>query len=702
VARLHPDGTWFIDLSGAITAGMVADEVGRVLEQRAGHGDEFETIVNFFGSKNGLILLDGCDQAVSECARLVRRILDDCPGMSVIVTSRAPLLLTAENVFVVEPLDVTARPRADASPAVTLFLERCAGVLPNPSAAEVATITEICRRLDGLPLAIELAATRIKVLTPAQILERLAEPLSLLTGGARDVPDRQQTMRATIAWSYELCTDGERALWRRMSVFAGGWDLESAEWMAASFGDDAVVVEVIQSLLEKSILRRRQLGEVFFFDMLDTVRSFGLEVSSDDEFHGAKTHHRDWYLRRLAAIEADWFGPHQARWLSLTRRELPNIRTALEFCITNGDGPRAASLLVTAYRVVWQAHGRMDELHRWGVRILELGRFPTPDSAQMLAILGSVEVLLQADKDSGYRHLAQAAELAGQFDDDFTPAFLEFMRCTDSGDRELTLVRYSDANALQGGSNRVPARANIEECLALVHDALGHTDIATAMRETLIARAIRVGDSYETSQLLLNSGFISARRGEFQGASTLLCQALSLCQNLDDTAGVARVEEMLARVAADSQDFGRAATLLGISHPSGDPAGAIAGAFPGNVLFRADIEKMVRGMLGPRAYDAAYGKGNAWTSDEGIAYALGAQLPVAPAKTRSANLTTLSAREGQVASLVGQGLTDREIASRLVISRRTAEGHVAKSLTKLGFTSRTQLAAWTAREGASI
>jgi predicted ATPase/DNA-binding CsgD family transcriptional regulator len=699
VTKLHPDGTWFIDLSGVTAAGMVADEVGRVLDLQAGHGDEFETVSSFFGSKRGLIVLDNCEQVVDESARLVKRILDDCPGMTVIATSRAALLLTAEKVFVVEPLEISDSGAGASSPAVTLFLERCAEVLPNPTPAELHTVAQICRRLDGLPLAIELAATRVKVLAPAEILTRLAEPLSLLSGGVRDVPDRQQTMRAAIAWSYELCTSAERAMWRQMSVFAGGWDLQSAEWMNAHSGSGDEPLEIVQSLLEKSVLTRRGSDGVVFFDMLDTVRAFGLEASSADELDRARTRHRDWYLKRLADLEADWYGPNQAHWLSLTRRELPNIRTALEFCIANGDAAQAATILVTAFRVVWQAHGRVDELRRWGLRILELGTSATPETSQLMATVGCLEVLTQSDEESGHRRLAQAQAMADRLGDKFSRVFVQFMRGSAWRDRERALADYLGSYHLQGGPNLVPARENLEEDLAVAHDSVGHTDIATKMRDKLVARAIRVGDSYETSQFLLQSGLIAARRRDFDAATSLLRQSLSLAQNLDNPVGLAQVEEALAIAAAANLDFTRAATLLGISHPVGDPAGAIAAAYPSSVSYRVDAESQVRRMLGQRPYETAYAKGKAWTTEEGIAYALGAQLPARPAQSRVNNETQLSAREGQVASLVGQGLSDKEIASRLVISRRTAEGHVAKSLTKLGFTSRTQLAAWTAREG---
>ena len=236
VGRLYPDGTWFIDLSRVSAAGSVADEVNGVLGLESTYGDQYEAVTRYFASKRGLLVLDSCEQLADECAHFTRRLLDHAREMAVVATSRAALRISPEMVFVVEPLETFEPRRTGLSPAATLFMERCATFLPDPSEADLESIAEICRRLDGLPLAIELAATRVKTLTPSQILERLAEPLGFLTGGDRDLPDRQKTMRATIEWSYALCTEAERALWRQMSVFAGGWDLEAAEWMKCAVG----------------------------------------------------------------------------------------------------------------------------------------------------------------------------------------------------------------------------------------------------------------------------------------------------------------------------------------------------------------------------------------------------------------------------------------------------------------------------------
>ncbi|KQR51997.1 hypothetical protein ASF88_10420 [Leifsonia sp. Leaf336] len=700
VRRLYPDGLWFIDLSGVSTSGSVVDEVNRIIGAQGASGDGTESIAQFFGNGIGLLVLDNCEQVARQCAELVGKILVECPGISVIATSRAVLRIAPERIFEVEPLEVPGSKRGAPSPAMSLFLDRSAAVLPEPSPAEMDAIAEICIRLDGMPLAIELAAARVRVISPAQILERLAEPLSLLAGGVRDAPDRQQTIRAAITWSYDLCTEVERDALRRMSVFTGSWDLEAVEWMCGS-GRDCDTLDLVQSLLDKSILSRRPSSHVAYFGMLDTVRRFGIEQSTPEELHEARSRMRDWYFARLTRLEADWFAPNQAYWLATTRTELPNIRSAIGFCIAAGDAPAAARLLITGWRVVWQASGRMDELYRWSLGVLDLGIPQTPEGAQLLTVL-AMSAFGRGEVEAGVSRLALAEELAERVDDDFSRAMVAGARAhIEHSPRSMGILL--EALRLEGGTNANPARSNLEEAIAIAEFGLGDESAAAKRREALVARSIRAGDSFEAAIMLTNSGTIATTRGDFDSAVRLLRQALSLNQNLEDPFAIAMSEETLAGAAAGQRDFVRAATLLGITDGVGGSAGVLASYAPNTRGIRSAIVESTSSSLGEQAYAAAFARGAALTPAEGIAYALGAQLPGGATGRRSSSVPVggLSARESQVAALVGQGLTDRQIAERLVISRRTAEGHVANSLTKLGFTSRTQLAAWSARSEAT-
>lgn len=682
---------WFADLTRVGPTGSVIDELSQVLETSPLPGEDIGHLTRFFGSQHGLLILDNCEHVIEKCSVLITRLLDQCPELTVLATSRFELRLSAERVFMVEPFRLSARPRVGpetVSPAIALFLERCAAVLPDPSKDDREAISEICDRLDGLPLAIELAAARLNVLSPQQLLARLTEP-GLLTGRLRDTPSRQQTIRATIEWSYDLCSPVEQLGWRRMSVFLG-WDLDAAEWMCADATDGQPVLDIVQSLIEKSIVTRRSVGQVAHFGQLDTIRAFGLEESARADLRWARARHRDWYIDRLTALEADWYGPNQAYWLSFTRRELPNIRAALEFCIEERDGAHAVELATTAFRIVWQANGRFGEWFDWSRRIVELDPPPTAKFCLMLATCATL-LWTEGDPEAAERYFALGHRIADQLDDDIARYWVEERRLFIEPDIAARAVALAELLTRLGGQPVIHARLNSELFVANTNEEAGDLETASRLRKSLIANGIRVGDSYETMMLLLNTAIHATKRGDAEGALTMLRQSLSLAQNLEAFTAEARVEEALANAACESRDYARAATLLGVTYMYDGMAGPLAEWSPSFAHIRPQVVQASHQALGTKAYDAAFARGRAMSVDEGIAYALGAELT---SRQRAASPSTLTARESQVVALVGQGLSDREIAERLVISRRTAEGHVARSLMKLGFTSRTQLAAW--------
>ncbi len=687
-----PAGQWYIDLTRVSAAGSLVDEMSGILGVPTDLDGGAEQLARFFGSKRGLLVLDNCEHIVEQCGDLVQSLLADCPGLTVLATSREALRITAERLFPLEPLD-TEGSASSPSAAAELFLERCAGVLQEPSDADRTAIEEICSRLDGLPLAIELAANRMRVLSAQRILELLSEPLPLLTRGLRDAPDRQQTMSAAIEWSYGLCTPQEQLVWSRMSVFQGGWDLAALEWMYPE--DPGSTLDIVQALLNKSIVVRRQAGELVYYDMLETIRAFGSQKLSDEQLREARTLHRDWYLHRIDALSADWYGPHQAYWLAYARRELSNIRAAIAFSLAEGDATSAGRLVATAARPVWLANSLVAEMHRWLGLVVEAGTPPTMGACVALAFRAT-SLHFFGGRDEGQRLLAQARELADQISDAAIFAVEEFRIMALFPDVS-EIVEMENLLAEYGSAYLVHSRTGSENRLAMAYDRAGEVDTANAFRERLIARAVKAGDSFDSMQLLFDAALAARERGEAENATALARRALSLALNLDSPRTIDRCVEALAWAAAEGGDHVRAATLLGVSFPEGDPAGAIVNSDPRLPPVRALTESAAVRALGRRAYDAAIATGRSMTAEEGHAFALGAQLPSGARSPRSTSSQPLSPRESQVAALVGQGLTDRQIAERLVISRRTAEGHVASSLMTLGFTSRSQLAAWTSR-----
>ncbi|MGW9158252.1 ATP-binding protein [Microbacterium sp. NPDC055665] len=699
VRRQWPDGVSFVDISGISEAGSVVDEVNRVLELADVQGEGFEVFRRAYAEKNGLIVIDNCEQTLAACANLIAKVLEHCPRMSVVATSREALQITAEMVFPLAPLDTEAATPGGISHAATLFIDRCSPMMPDLSTADISSIGEICRTLQGMPLAIELAALRIRILTPHQILEQLSAPLALLVRGKRDAPDRQQTLRATIDWSYRLCSEDEQAMWRRMSVFVGGWDLDAAEWMNRDTPSREATWQLVESLLDKSLLTRQVSAGVVVFDMLATIRQYGLDAADQHELDQTRADHGRFFLDRLEALEAEWYGPNQARWLEFVRRNLPNIRAALDYAIDRGDAARAATLLITGWRIVWQMQGHSDEFIRRANAILEIDADPTAELCQLMGCVGSWEGLL-GDPERSQRLLDRADEIAEELDDDFLRSFTLTGRGDASFDRNLTIAAYTKALALQGGTDQIIARDATAERLAGMHAAVGNVEIAERMRSALVDRADQMGESLETAEMLMQSSFVAVRTQQWEDATRMLHQALSLNSRIHHSAGITKALEVLASVSTSAREYVRAATLLGISHPTGDPRGAIAASYPGNSTSRSDAERVAREALGPRAFDAAYKTGAQLSLDEGVEYVLGVRRPSRPAHVPGGHAQSqLTPREQQVALLVGQGLSAREIADHLVISRRTAEGHVNRILVKLGFTSRTQLAAWVHRQG---
>ncbi|MCI0157918.1 hypothetical protein KNO15_14560 [Leifsonia shinshuensis] len=693
--REFGDDVWFVDLTAVAPGGSVADQVATQLGLESVGRDQEAVVTRFFAVRAALLVIDNCEHVIDGAVSLITRLLVECPELTVIATSREDLRMTSGRISRLEPLSTPGPGEPTRLTAVELFLDRCASVLPDPSAAELADIAAICRRLEGVPLAIELAATRVRAIAPRQILERLDAPRRLLVGRERDAPPRQRSVADAIAWSYDLCTDGERALWRRMSVFAGGWTLAAAERLASDLALALPVIDVVESLLDKSIVRRTDGAEGITFSMLDLVRRFGLDSSTRDEVEEARLAHRAWHVERLQAMEADWYGPNQVAWLAFAHQQLPDLRTAVDFSVQRGDAAIAAVLLVTAWRVVWQAQGRFDELRRRGLEVLALGEIDTPELCQLLVIVGGIECA-QGDRASGLARLDEAAEIAERLGDAYTMSAIPGMHGSVDSDVESSIAAFERSLALQGGRNLFIARGNVEERLALAYDRGGRHRQSAALRSALVRRAVRAGDAFETSYLLMNAGLSAQARGRSDEAAELLRQSLSLKQGMNDPVGLAQVEEALASVAAWEGDATRAAILLGAAHTIWLGIGGTVSTFPSAATaLRPQTVEAARSGLGARAYDAAFERGRGFLLADGIAFALGAELPERPDGGASAQ-SVLTARERQVAALVGQGLTDRAIADRLVISRRTAEGHVSRSLVKLGFTSRSQLAAWSA------
>ncbi len=702
---------WGVELADvldpAAVPGAVNDALG--LQTRPGQ-DPSVALADLVGDRSVLLLLDNCEQVLDACSALVVGLLTRCPRLRVLTTSRQPLGVTGERVYAVPPLGMPASatgiPLAELAEyeSVGLFLDRARTVLPGftLTAENAEAVTQVCLALDGLPLALELAAARIRVLTPEAILERLRDRFQLLNRGFAGRPARQQTLEASVDWSHDLCSAEERLLWARLSVFVGGFGLDAAETVCA--GPDLAgseILDVLSDLIDKSLVAR-DAGDGLHYRMLETIRQYGaasLEASGETALYQGR--HRDWYLAQALRLGAEWTGPTQARRVAQWRRDHANVRQVLEQTATRPESAPTALVLVMALEGFWLVTGLLAEARHW----LELGL--SHDVGQpsvragaysMCAYIGSI----QSDPGYAAASLVRARALLAGSQDPLSLGYLAF----------------ASASVALFGGNMTGALAEVEHSIGLLetagevnhvamglvisgfcHTSLGHPEEAAAAKAACLAVTEPTGELYARSLALWSLGLDARDRGRLDEATELEMRALTMKAALRDHPGVAVVLEALASIAAARGEAARSATLLGA-------AGAIwqfvlvhPVAAPFIAAERARGEAHARRSIADPAFEAAYRRGRKMTLDAAVQFALGdvAASAAAPAEpTPSVAGSRLTSRETEVAELVGQGLTNQEIADRLFISVRTAQGHVENILRKLGFGSRTQVAAWVA------
>ncbi len=722
-ARAFRDGVWLVELASlndAVLLPRAVSEAVGLTDQTA--RNQTEVLASFLASRHLLLVVDNCEHLLPGCAALIADLLAAAPDLKVLVTSREVLHLFGEQVYQVEPLavppsDPPVRSSADAGgryPALELFADRAA------AAGYGLTITEdnwpyavrICRRLDGIPLAIELAASRLRALSLQQLVSMLDNRFDLLTQGNRTALPRHRTLWAAVEWSFELCTKPERLLWARASVFAGSFDLDAAEHVCGGDGlpgDD--VREALAGLIDKSVLvvenddvRRR-------YRFLDTLREYGLHrlrfPDDADESCGIPTvgepqlrrRHLAFYAQLAERFDADWFGPRQVEWTERMCAELPNLRAALGLCVDNPDQTRSGLRLAGALYYLWYGCGEIREGRWWLERLLAAHGEPAPERIRALAVYGRL-LILQGVPAAAAQVARECLELIHGRDDPFH----ESHTLQTLGLAEMYLDAPESASALL---RRAVDRASE---LGSDHAAVAFTTFALAVAALLIdddpvrsaglfaeSRAIcrAHGDRWWLGNVLSGSIQPELRLGDTARAEAYGREALAVRTALHDPQGAAAAVDMLAWVAAATGDHRRAARLLGAADRywrsvGGSPFGA------GQWLdAHKRSETSARNGLGPR-FEVEYRHGEELSLDDATSYALRGERsrPSRPPTGPALDQPHLTPRELQVAELVAEGLTNRQIATRLMISQRTAESHVENILLKLNLTSRVQIVAW--------
>jgi predicted ATPase/DNA-binding CsgD family transcriptional regulator len=795
-----PDGVVFVGLAPIVDPSLVIPTIARAVGvSETGNRPEMDALQAHVREKRLLLLLDNFEQILA-AAPNVSALLAACPGVKALVTSRARLRLRGEHEYPVPPLSLPEQQGPDQpsaadtlarNPAVALFVQRAREVQPDFRLTDenAEAVAEICRRLDGLPLAIELAAARTKVLAPQALLARLERRLPFLTGGPRDAPERQRTLRDTLAWSYDLLTPDEQRLFRRLGVFVGGCTLPAAEAVCIAPGDAVLdMLDALASLVDKSLLRQAPGpdGEPRF-TMLETIREYALEqLAASGEEEAARRRHLSWLCDLASAYQGRRVGRDAVLHRDLTALEQDNFWAALAWSQADPtpESARAGLRLITDSFMFLHDREHPHRIRHW----LELSlhtdhhvnrpaehhatawqsavpaafaAHPRVAACCQLGILGhhggdlqkAVEVVEQGLELARRRHdlrgeahclitIGGLGRSAGRYEQAIPhlEAGLEAAR----RDRDpMTLWR-----ALQNLAESVMAVGQIERARRLLEEALA---VARSMEYAFgIAMVLRLlggvvarqGDAKGGAALveeslalwrqvqskrglywsLLDLGRIALDLHDPRRVALCFAESLTICQEFGDRRGIAKSLEGLAALGAEtasrpyrawSKD---AAQLLGATMASREA--------DGTPLVAVDLPAFERAVaaagqtLGQDAYAEAVAEGRVLSLAQAVEVglqlaseieAVAATVPASrsrqagrPAESAAASSvgqSLLTAREREVAALVGQGYSNRRIAERLVIAEKTAEVHARNIREKLGLESRAQIAAWAAQHG---
>ena len=716
----YPDGIVFVELASTTGPDRLLPAIAREFAiPEVNEQSPLSILRTLLRARRVLLILDNFDQIVA-AAPAVNELLASCPDLTILVTSRIVLNIQGEHEFRVTPLSLPAygpgRTWKSIEPdelagfdAAALFLQRARAVQPDFSLTteNSLAVVSICRQLDGLPLAIELAAARMKILSPEALLSRLANRLNILTGGARDQPVRLQAMRSAISWSYELLDSDEQVLFRRLAIFVGGFTLDAAEDVCRPNLDAEVdVLTGVASLVDSSLLSRVESisGEPRFV-MLETIREFGLEqLSASGDEPATWQRYADWCVRMAIDGDQKRFGPNDTATLNRLETEHDNIRSVLAWALDQGQIETGLRLACWAWPL-WFLRSYFAEGRSWMEQIIDQAELPhTANYATALALLG---VLCEATGDFqlSLNRLERATAIARDLDDRRCLAFCVtgLADVVDAlGDAERSETLSWEAVDLLRETNELGWLVSITGHLAILAHRRGDDEAAERLAAEGLALARSIDFTWGTAISLSRQGRIASDAGDFQRAADLFQQSLVLWHRNGDRWRVTRGLGDIADMAAMLQQPERAALLLGASEMLNEPlAGSIE--FADSSGWRRALSN-ANADLEPESFQRLWNEGRMMSWDEALEEALQPLAPANIAETESGthDSTTdspLSPRETEVLQLLVDGRTDREIAETLFISPRTAQGHVANIFNKLGVNSRTAAVAAALQNG---
>ncbi|TME29719.1 MAG: LuxR family transcriptional regulator [Chloroflexi bacterium] len=738
-----PDGIWLVELGslidGRLLSGIVAASIGLASSPRR---PVIETLIAAFGSSRVLLVLDNCEHLVQACAELVERLVRSCSHLQILVTSREPLGVPGEVVCQVAPLatpneTVLSVEQLLEIDSIRLFVERVQAALPGFSLSEAnaAVVAQVCRGLDGLPLALELAAAAVKVLSPHQLAARLDDRFKLLVRGSRTAPVRHQTLESAVAWSYDLLDPDDRHLFDLLSVFTGSFSLDAVEEVCGF--DPRSPLDSLARLVDQSlVLTTSDDAGDRRYSLLETLRAYGRERLRERGEH-ALLHKQFtlWVLGRAEEAGAALRGPDQAPWLRWAEREHDNIRLALEWAIASGDADTALRL-VSALWWSWLLHDRWAEAHEWLERALSM-----PEAAPRTLVRG--RALQGAGATAGLRgqyalaqaHIDECLAIARDLDDEtlllaghsaqallfqqqgmsedaqpHVQAMVDLARQLGRPWYEARAAEFVASRALRTGDLSAAA-AELEHALRLARAAgdswniamlLGQLGDVERMRGThpraapLYQESIRLFQELglrEDPSRVHNLGYVALAEGRIARAAELFTQALRLFRRAGDQRGIADCMIGLGCVRAGERRPAEAARLFGAAAEALEALGSAV--WPSNRADYQHWERIARAAMGTHAWDDVWTSGRAHGIETIVNEVLSTEWMGAPPVNPRAisSVDELTPRELQVAQLAARGLSNRRIGDTLVIAEKTAANHLQNALDKLDVHSRSELAA---------
>jgi predicted ATPase/DNA-binding CsgD family transcriptional regulator len=754
---------WFVELANITDPVFVAQTISTVLNVREQSRRPLtDVLTDYLAKSPALLVLDNCEHLIFACAQIVEALLKKCPALTILVTSREILGISGEVIWTVPPLSLPDKQpwtnplsAADAmhnyqeSESVQLFIARAEAIAPDFrfSAENGSWVAEICRRLDGMPLAIELAAARVRTLSVQQIAQRLDDRFQLLTSGSRTAPPRHQTLVATLDWSYALLPAVEQNVLQELSIFSGGATLDALEFVCSRKGVKSdEVLEALSRLVDKSlvIVDRLERSETRYH-LPETIRQYALEKLGEAGGEaGSRDQHVEYFIRWAEEAEPHLNDPEQVEWLNRYEAELDNLRVALEWCNADERRARNGLRLAAACGRFWRVHGYLSEgrlrlteaLAKAGAQERTMAR------ARALMFLANHEYL-QSDYPamrpvaeealSIWRELGQEGKAGAAYTLDLLGEL-----GTEEGDYVHTPVLFREAMdiymelddlhgmgqihmqfgwAAMRAGDYPKAQYHLEEFQKLAQQVGDRTDVAYALSglgevavrqgqyeraASLLEQGLEInqlrGDKWGTATLLGSLGWIALRQGDYPRLRERLGESLNIRTELGDRGGIAWCLEKLGEAKVEQSEFQDAAKIFGYAEAVRAPIGSMID--PADLGEYEVILSKLRSALGSDALAARWQEGAAMRLDEVIDLALRESESIPePSRTEKEKFGGLTAREREVATLIAQGKSNREIAESMTVGVKTIETYVTRILNKLNFDSRVQIATWAVEKG---